>query len=165
MVNCFILCDDVRKQSFIVDIKLEKQVTHHKELIYVTNVINFKKMDINNLDTEIDIENDLGGVFMDSISYIAEHYKQFLFIVTFLNVVSSIVNTRELSKFVDNIMNSTFKESPGGQIKCSFTRTSMLLELALNGCTTIPTSENELRTAILKTVKILHENDVVHRIR
>ncbi|CAI2166537.1 4585_t:CDS:2, partial [Funneliformis geosporum] len=84
-----------------------------------------------NLDTEIDIENDLGGVFMDSISYIAEHYKQFLFIVTFLR----------------------------GQIKCSFTRTSMLLELALNGCTTIPTSENELRTAILKTNNIIRLMD------
>ncbi|RIA81356.1 hypothetical protein C1645_837138 [Glomus cerebriforme] len=52
------------------------------------------------------------------------------------------------------------------QIKFSLTRTSMHLELAPVGYTTFPTTENELRAAILdvlKTVKILHINGVVHR--
>ena len=42
----------------------------------------------------------------------------------------------------------------------------MHLELSPVGYTTLPTTENELRAAILdvlKTVEILHENDIVHR--
>ena len=99
MVNCFILGDDVLEQTFVVDIKSEKKVSHLGELIYDTNGIRFEKMGIGHkdrvlyevaisiddedekynmlkdkLDTKIDIENDLGGVFLNPLSYIADHF-------------------------------------------------------------------------------------------
>jgi hypothetical protein len=99
MVNCFILGEDVLKQTFVVDIKPEKKVSHLRELIFDANDNHFENEGIDpkdlvlyevaisideedekykilkdKLDTKIDIENDLGGVLLNPLTYISEHF-------------------------------------------------------------------------------------------
>jgi len=97
MANCLFL--GILTQTFIVDIKPEKKVSHLRELIHDTNMNTFDKMNFshkdlklyevaisidekdkkynilkNKLDTKIDVENDL-GVFLNPLPNITEHFK------------------------------------------------------------------------------------------
>jgi len=67
----------------------------------------------------------------------------------------------------DNFYANIFPKLEGQYelIKYTSSRSSIYLELGPVGYMTVPTTENELKNAIsdvLETVKILHENDIVH---